>query len=97
VVSENARVDAMGEALRDGDMAEAGRLLDASHRSMRDDFAASVPEVEAALERAKEAGALGARMVGGGFGGHVLALFPPASAPPEGALEVRAGRGARLL
>lgn len=97
VLSENGRVDAMVAALRERDMAEAGRLLDASHHSLRDDFAASVPEVEAAVERARAAGALGARMVGGGFGGHVLALFPPGVAPPAGALEVRAGPGARLL
>ncbi|HEY1357311.1 MAG TPA: galactokinase family protein [Thermoleophilaceae bacterium] len=97
VASENARVEAMVAALGAGDLGEAGRLLDASHRSLRDDFAASVPEVEAAVERAGEAGALGARMVGGGFGGHVLALFPPESSLPPDALTVRAGPGARLL
>jgi galactokinase len=96
VASENRRVDAMVAALRAGDIAEAGRLLDASHRSLRDDYDASVPEVEATVERAKAAGALGARMVGGGFGGHVLALFPEGAVPPD-ALEVRAGPGAALL
>jgi galactokinase len=97
VISENGRVDAMVAALRAGDIAEAGWLLDASHQSLRDDYDASVAEVEATVERAKAAGALGTRMVGGGFGGHVLALFPPGVAPPPGALEVRAGPGARLL
>ena len=97
VLAENERVDAMVAALHAGDLAEAGRLLDASHRSLRDDYDASVPEVEATVERARAAGAIGARMVGGGFGGHVLALFPPGVAPPPGALEVRAGPGARLL
>ena len=97
VVGENARVDAMVAALRGGDLAQAGRMLDACHRSLRDDYEASLPEVEAAVERATGAGALGARMVGGGFGGHVLALFPPGVAPPAGALEVRPGDGARLL
>ena len=52
-------------------------LLDASHASLRDDYEASVPEVEATVERLKAAGAAGARMVGGGFGGSVLALLPP--------------------
>jgi galactokinase len=97
VVADNARVDAMVEALRAGDLEGAGRLLDACHASLRDDFDASVPEVEATVERAKAAGALGARMVGGGFGGHVLALFPPGVPLPPGALEVRPGPGAHLL
>jgi galactokinase len=97
VVSENERVDAMVAALGAADLPAAGRLLDASHRSLRDDYEASVPAVEATVERARAAGALGARMVGGGFGGHVLALFAPDATPPPGALEVRAGRGARLL
>ena len=97
VVSENARVDEMVDALRAEDLARAGRLLDASYSSLRTDFDASVLEVEATVERAKRAGALGARMVGGGFGGHVLVLFPPGAEPPSDALEVRAGHGARLL
>jgi galactokinase len=97
VSGENDRVEAMVESLRSGDMARAGRLLDDSHRSLRDDYDASVPEVEAAVERARAAGALGARMVGGGFGGHVLAFFPPGAAPPPDALKVRPGAGARLL
>ncbi len=74
-----------------------GRLLDASHASLRDDYAASVPEVEATVERLKEAGAVGARMVGGGFGGAVLALLPPGVAVPAGAFTVVPGLPARLL
>jgi galactokinase len=97
VTSENERVEVMVEALRAGDMARAGELLDASHRSLRDDYDSSVPEVEATVDRARGHGALGARMVGGGFGGHVLALFPPAAPTPPDALEVRPGPGARLL
>src|SRR5215217_253374 len=77
VLTENARVDAMVEALRTGDLEEAGGLLDASHASLRQDYEASVPEVEHTVERLKHAGAAGARMVGGGFGGAVLALLPP--------------------
>jgi galactokinase len=96
VISENARVDAMVAALGAGDIAEAGRLLDASHRSLRDDYEVSVPAVEQAIQRARDAGALGARIHGGGFGGHVLALFPPGVDPPPGALAVSPGEGARL-
>jgi galactokinase len=97
VLSENERVDAMVAALGAGDLELAGRLLDASHRSLRDDYEVSVPAVEAAIERAVAAGARGARIVGGGFGGHVLALFPPDVRPPPEALEVAPAEGARML
>ena len=97
VLRENERVDATVAALWRGDAEEVGALLDASHASLRDDYEVSVPEVEATVERAKEAGALGARIVGGGFGGRVLALFPAGTPPPEDAMVVRPGPGARLL
>jgi galactokinase len=97
VLAENARVDAMVEALRAGDRAHAGRLLDASHASLRDDYEASVPEVERTVERLKDAGAAGARMMGGGFGGAVLALLGPGVAAPAGALAVAPGEPAGLL
>jgi galactokinase len=97
VIEENARVDATVGALRAGDLEEAGRLLDASHASLRDRYAASVPEVERTVERLKAAGAAGARMVGGGFGGAVLALLPPGVAAPAGALTVTPGRPAALI
>jgi galactokinase len=97
VVSENARVDATAEALDAHDLEAVGRLLDASHASLRDDYEASVPAVEAAVERCKAAGAAGARMVGGGFGGSVLALLPPGVARPAGALAVAPHAPARLL
>jgi galactokinase len=97
VLTENARVDAMVEALRAGDLGEAGHLLDASHASLRDDYEASVPEVEATVERLMAAGAAGARMVGGGFGGSVLALLPGGAALPAGALAVAPGPPARRL
>ena len=77
VLSENERVDATVAALERGDLDEVGALLDASHRSLRDDYEVSVPEVERAVETCRQAGALGARIMGGGFGGSVLALFPP--------------------
>jgi galactokinase len=50
-------------------------LISASHASLRDDFAVSVPELDVAHTSAERAGALGARLVGGGFGGSVLALI----------------------
>jgi galactokinase len=97
VLSENARVDAMVGALRAADLPEAGRLLDASHASLRDDYQASVPEVEAAVAALKDAGAAGARMVGGGFGGSVLGLLPPGTSVPAGAVAVAPGLPARRL
>jgi galactokinase len=97
VVSENGRVEGMVEALDRGEPERAGRLLDASHRSLRDDYDVSVPAVESTVEQARAAGAVGARMVGGGFGGHVLALFPPGVELPAGARPVAPGPGARLL
>ncbi|HET6506256.1 MAG TPA: galactokinase family protein [Baekduia sp.] len=97
VLTENARVDATVAALAAGDLPQVGRLLNDSHRSLRDDYEASTDRVEQTVKRLKDAGALGARMVGGGFGGHVLALFPPGAPLPDDAHEVRPGPGARLL
>ena len=97
VLSENERVDAAVAALEAGALEEVGRLLDDSHRSLRDDYEVSVPAVERAVEACRAAGALGARLMGGGFGGSVLALFPPGAEPPPGAVRVEPGPGARLL
>jgi galactokinase len=97
VLTENARVDAMVAALERRDLDEAGRLLDASHASLRRDYAASVPEVERTRDALKAAGAAGARMVGGGFGGAVLALLGPGVVGPSGALVVRPGPPAALV
>ena len=97
VLAENQRVDATVAALRDGDLRRVGQLLDASHASLRDLYDASTDAVERTVERLRAAGAAGARMVGGGFGGHVLALLPPGTEPPEGAHEVSPSAGARLV
>jgi galactokinase len=97
VLTENARVDAMVAALERRDLDEAGRLLDASHASLRGDYAASVPEVERTRDALKAAGAAGVRMVGGGFGGAVLALLGPGVVGPSGALVVRPGPPAALV
>jgi galactokinase len=81
VVTENQRVLAAVERLRSGRPADIGPLLTASHASLRDDFEVTVPELDAAVEAAIDAGALGARMTGGGFGGCVIALVPANLAP----------------
>ncbi|HEX8854945.1 MAG TPA: galactokinase family protein [Thermoleophilaceae bacterium] len=97
VIEENARVDAAVTALQSDDLAALAPLLDASHRSLRDLFDASTPAVERAVARVLAAGAAGARMMGGGFGGQVIALMPPGTEVPERAREVAPAAGARLL
>jgi galactokinase len=97
VITENERVDAAVAALAAGELPALGELLNASHASLRDDYEVSVPEVERAVEACLDAGALGARIMGGGFGGSVLALFTPGASPPDGAIGVRPGPGARFL
>jgi galactokinase len=75
IVTENARVLELVAALRDGsDPRTIGPILTAGHESLRDDFEISVPLLDAIVESALEAGAHGARMFGGGFGGSALAL-----------------------
>jgi galactokinase len=97
VLAENERVLSTVEALRTGDPAALAALLDASHASLRDLYEVSVPAVEDTIVRMKDAGAAGARIMGGGFGGAVLALFPPGLQPPEDVLAVVPAAGARLL
>ena len=76
VVTENDRVAGTVRRLRDGRVDEIGELLTASHRSLRDDYEVSCAELDLAVEAALTAGALGARMTGGGFGGSAIALVP---------------------
>jgi galactokinase len=78
IVTENQRVLDTVTALDAGADASrrVGELLTASHLSMRDDFEISVPELDLAVDTALAAGALGARMTGGGFGGAAIALLP---------------------
>ncbi len=78
IVTENQRVLDTVAALRDAGPLEIGPLLLASHASMRDDFEISVPELDTAVGAAMSAGAIGARMTGGGFGGAAIALVPHA-------------------
>lgn len=74
VVTEDQRVLDTVRTLREEGPRAIGALLDASHVSMRDDFEISVPELDLAVETARTAGAIGARMTGGGFGGSAIAL-----------------------
>lgn len=75
VVSENARVLRVAERLRGGaDPRSIGPDLSAGHASLRDDFEVSAPQLDTAVAAALVAGAYGARMVGGGFGGSIIAL-----------------------
>jgi galactokinase len=97
VMTENERVEQTVAALQHEDLARVGKLLDASHASLRDCYEISTPAVEATVQRLRGAGAIGARIVGGGFGGNVLGLLPLEAEAPEGAIEVRPGSGARLL
>ncbi len=76
VVTENARVLAFVEALTRGDSETCGALMLASHRSLRDDFGVSTPALDLLVDLAVEAGALGARLTGAGFGGCIVALVP---------------------
>lgn len=76
IVSENGRVLEAVEALRSGDFGGLGRLMYASHASMRDDFEISTRELDAFVELAGDAGAVGARLTGAGFGGCAIALVP---------------------
>ncbi|GAA4878593.1 galactokinase [Saccharopolyspora cebuensis] len=79
VVTEDERVLRTVALLRDGHYAEVGPLLTASHTSLRDDYRVSSAELDLAVDGALAAGALGARMIGGGFGGSAIALVPTAS------------------
>jgi galactokinase len=93
VASENARVPAFAAALERGDLVSAGMLLSESHASLRDDYEVSTPELDRIVEDAVANGAYGARLVGGGFGGSVLALFDRATVPSD-AFVVRPSAGA---
>jgi galactokinase len=77
VVTEQGRVEEAVRAIEQGGWAELGRLMTASHTSLRDDYEVSCHELDVAVEAALEAGAWGARMTGGGFGGSAIALVPP--------------------
>ncbi|MDX6238359.1 MAG: galactokinase, partial [Kribbellaceae bacterium] len=74
VVTEIHRVEEAVALMHAGKLREVGPLFTASHVSLRDDFEITVPELDVAVDAALAAGALGARMTGGGFGGCIIAL-----------------------
>ncbi len=81
ILTENSRVKKALEALRTGNLDDFSRFLVESHASQRDDFAVSVPEVDALVEGAIEVGADGARLTGGGFGGSIVAFVQKPRVP----------------
>jgi galactokinase len=74
-VTEIARVKAAVTALKASDFTTLGQLITQSHISLRDDYTVSCPELDTAVDASLAAGALGSRMVGGGFGGSAIALI----------------------
>ena len=80
VVTEIKRVHDSVSALTSGDFAGFGEILNSSHQSLRDDYNVSCAELDCAVETSIKEGALGARMVGGGFGGSAIALIHEADA-----------------
>ena len=74
-VTEMKRVLDCVEALSIGDFVKVGQLINASHVSLRDDYTVSCPELDTAVDASLAAGAMGSRMVGGGFGGSAIALI----------------------
>jgi galactokinase len=86
VISETCRVLRAVTLLQAGDLAGLGALLHASHVSLASDYEVSWERADVAVREAERAGALGARMVGGGFGGSVIALVPADSAAVRAAV-----------
>lgn len=74
VLSEAERVEAACRAVESADLAALGRLLDASHASLRDDYRCSSPALDAIVAALRKAGAAGARLTGAGFGGFAVGL-----------------------
>jgi galactokinase len=80
VITENARVLAAADALRDGDLPAVGELMYESHQSLRDDFEVSTPTLDRLVDDLRTtSGVYGARLTGAGFGGCVVALARPGS------------------
>ncbi|THV21785.1 galactokinase [Glycomyces paridis] len=96
VLTENERVKATVAILRGGAVAGIGELLTASHVSLRDDYEVSSVELDCAVDAALGAGALGARMTGGGFGGSAIALVEAEAAAKVEAAVVEAAAQAGL-
>ncbi len=103
VLTENARVLEAVAALSAADVGRLGGLLDASHRSLRDDYEVSTPEIDLLVDLLREqAGIYGARITGGGFGGSVVAAADPGAGHHAAAKAVaeygqRTGLDARVI
>jgi galactokinase len=113
ILTDNQRVLDVVAALEESDFTAIGRLFNASQASMRDDFEITTDHIDLIADTAVDAGALGARMTGGGFGGCVIALAPldkadriadairdavgAAGYNPPTITRTRAGQGAELL
>lgn len=89
-MTEIARVREFVDLLAAGRLADVGPVMDASHTSLRDDYEVSCAELDVAVDAARTAGALGARMTGGGFGGSAIALVPAGRADEVSAAVERA-------
>ena len=82
VIGENGRALASAAALRSGDLRRFGRLMDASHDSLRDDYQVSCREIDLLVDLARQVpGVLGARITGGGFGGSTVNLIAREAVP----------------
>jgi galactokinase len=81
VLTETERVIRATDALEAGRLAEMGDLMNASHRSLAEDFECSTQRLDAMVECARRGGALGARLTGAGFGGSIVALCETDAAP----------------
>ena len=102
VVAENARVREFAAAVAAERLDDAGRIMDASHRSLRDDYESSIPAIDALCDELKsQRGVLGARITGGGWGGCVVAMARPGCLADRGwadrAWIVRAVAGASVV
>jgi len=94
VVGDNRRVEQVIALLDAGEVRAAGPVLNEGHRSLRDDLRVSCPELDLAVAAAQEAGALGARMTGGGFGGSAIVLVEAAAADAVAEAVTKAFAGA---
>jgi galactokinase len=98
VLAENARVREAVATLRSNDLVRLGALLSASHRSLRDDYEVSTAKLDRIVDLAtSEPDVLGARLVGGGFGGSVLLLAAPGRAPEAADRVLRGEPDAKLV
>jgi galactokinase len=74
-VTENARVHQAVSAIKAGNLTRLGELFYASHKSMRDDYEVSIPEIDLLVELcSQDKDTFGARLTGGGFGGSIVAI-----------------------